>query len=50
MKRTVAVVFGVLLALTVVAPAMAQIQITIPGFRNDFPWFTNMPQAQTFEQ
>jgi len=38
------------LVLAVVAPALAQIQITIPGFRSDFPWFTNVPQAQTFEQ
>ena len=50
MKRRAAIVFGALLVLAVVAPALAQIQITIPGFRSDFPWFTNVPQAQTFEQ
>jgi hypothetical protein len=50
MKRRAAIVFAALLVLAVVAPAWAQIQITIPGFRSDFPWFTNVPQAQTFEQ
>jgi hypothetical protein len=50
MKRTVVIVIGAILVLATAAPAMAQIQITIPGFRNDFPWFTNVPQAQTFEQ
>src|SRR5579859_218815 len=50
MKRTVAIVFSAMLVLTMAAPAMAQIQITIPGFRSDNPWFTNVPQAQTFEQ
>jgi len=51
MKRRAAIVFAALLVLAVAAPALAQIQITIPGFRSDFPWFTNnVPQAQTFEQ
>ena len=47
MKRQVAIAFGAMLVPVVAAPALAQIQITIPGFRNDFPWYTNVPQAQT---
>src|ERR1700686_5229894 len=48
MKRRVAIVFGAILVLAVAAPAFAQLQI--PGFPINFPWFTNVPQAQTFEQ
>jgi hypothetical protein len=50
MKRIVTILFGALLMSIVAAPAMAQIQITIPGFRSDNPWFNNVPQAQTFKQ
>jgi hypothetical protein len=50
MKRTFAIVCGAVVMLAAVVPAMAQIQITIPGFRSDNPWFTNVPQAQTCEQ
>jgi hypothetical protein len=49
-KRTTAMVLGALLALALATPAATAQSIQIPGFPANFPWFTNVPQAQTFEQ
>ena len=49
-KRTTAMVLGALLALALATPAVIAQSIQIPGFPANFPWFTNVPQAQTFEQ
>src|ERR1700687_5665293 len=50
MKRTTAMVLGAMLVLATVTPAAMAQSIQIPGFPSNFPWFTNEPQAQTFEQ
>src|ERR1700674_2206308 len=50
MKRTTAMVLGAMLVLATVTPAAMAQMIQIPGFPINFPWFTNVPQAQTFEQ
>src|ERR1700687_3048523 len=48
LRFAIVMAFGAILMLAPVAPASAQVQI--PGFPINFPWFTNVPQAQTFEQ
>src|ERR1700682_270778 len=47
-RFAIVMAFGAILAMVISAPASAQTQI--PGFPINFPWFTNVPQAQTFEQ
>jgi len=43
-------VLGAMLVLATVTPAAMAQSIQIPGCPSNFPWFTNVPQAQTFEQ